>query len=211
MAFTNYNDFRVGVQTLIEGEDTAGSTFSVNTLDMLIAMGEARVHNGDGMTPGLRASTMIEPLSQPVTANAAPLPADLLQLKDPRFSGKRPLEIVPLDQMDRLLADDPSGITDGAHFAAQDGDNLTFWPSATGTLIGSYYARPPSLEAGLHTTFLRYPEVYTYAALFEAALFLGMDSKMQIWESRYRSVLDGANHAEWIRVYGAGRLRQRPA
>jgi hypothetical protein len=211
MAFANYNAFRVGVQTLIESDDTVGSSFSTDTLDMFIALSEARVHNGDGMTAGLRASTMLTPLSQLVTANVATLPADLLQLKDPRFSGKRPLELVSLDHIERLQADSPGLVGGDSHFAAQDAETLTFWPAAQGTLIGKYYARPAPLIDGLHTTFLRYPEVYTYAALFEAALFLGMDSKMRIWESRFRSLLDGANHAEWVRVYGGGTLRMRPA
>lgn len=209
MAFTNYNDFRVGVQTLIEGDDTAGSTFSVNTLDMFISLGEARVHDGDNATPGLRASTMVDLLSQTVAANAAPLPEDLLELRDPEFSGEPPLDIVSLDQLKRHIANDFNPSSAAARFAAQDGDSLRFWPTATGTLIGGYYARPASLEDGLHATFLRYPQVYLYAALYEAALFLGMDSKMQIWEARWRSLMDGANHSERMRVYGGGRLRVR--
>lgn len=207
MAFTNYNDFRVAVQTLIEGDDTAGSTFSVNTLDTLIAVAEARVIDGDNLTSGLRASSMIVPLSEAVTANAAALPDDLVQLHEVRLAGKPPMDVVPLDRVNRLRNE---GFGNGnPQYAAQDGDTLTFWPEASGTVIGSYYARPAALEDGLHATFLRYPQVYLYASLYEAALFLGMDSKMQIWEARWRSLMDGANHSERLRVYGGGRLRIR--
>lgn len=207
MAFSNYNDFRVGVQTLIEGDDTAGSTFSVNTLDIFISLGEARVHDGDNATPGLRASTMVTALSEAITANAAALPDDLIQLHQVRLSGKPPMDVVPLDRVNRLRTEGFGN--SNPQYAAQDGDTLTFWPEASGTVIGSYYARPEPLEDGLHATFLRYPQVYLYAALYEAALFLGMDSKMQIWESRWRSLMDGANHSERMRVYGGGRLRVR--
>lgn len=207
MAFTNYNDFRVAVQTLIEGEDTAGSTFSVNTLDTLISLGESRVHDGDNITSGLRASSMVSPLSEAVTANAAALPDDLLQLRDVRLNGKPPMDVVPLDRVNRLRTEGFGNAN--PQYAAQDGDTLTFWPEASGTVVGGYYARPEPLEDGLHATFLRYPQVYLYAALYEAALFLGMDSKMQIWESRWRSLQDGANHSERMRVYGGGRLRVR--
>lgn len=207
MAFTNYNDFRVAVQILIEGDETTGSTFSVNTLDTLIAIAEARVIDGDNLTPGLRASSMIVPLSEAVISNAAALPDDLVQLHEVRVAGKPPMDVVPLDRVNRLRNE---GFGNGnPQYAAQDGDTLTFWPEASGTVIGSYYARPAPLEDGLHATFLRYPQVYLYASLYEAALFLGMDSKMQIWEARWRSLMDGANHSERLRVYGGGRLRIR--
>ncbi|SDQ42120.1 hypothetical protein [Pseudoxanthomonas sp. CF125] len=209
MAFTNYNDFRVGVQTLIEGDETAGSTFSVNTLDIFIVLGEARVHDGDNITPGLRASPMVTALSEALTANAADLPDDLLELRDLQFSGEPPLDIVPLDHLKRQIANDFNPSAAASRMAAQDGDSVTFWPETTGTVGGAYYARPAPLEAGLHATFLRYPQVYLYAALYEAALFLGMDSKMSIWEARWRSLMDGANHSERMRVYGGGRLRTR--
>lgn len=206
MAFTNYQDFRTGVQILIEGDDLSNN-FSVNTLDMIIGLAEARVIHGDNDTPGLRASSMNEPLSLTVTNNRAPLPADLVQLREVRFAGRPSLDIVPLDRLEALTY--PGSGAGNVAYAAQDGDDLTFWPAATGPAIGSYYATPPSLEAGLHATFLRYPQLYVYATLYEAALFLGMDDKLTIWESRYRQLADGANHSELMRVYGAGQLRMR--
>ena len=206
MAFSTYADFRVGVQILIEGDDVSNN-FSVNTLDMIIGLAEARVHHGDNMSPGLRASSMLLPLSQAVASNIAALPDDLLELKEVRFADRPALEIVPLDRL-RTLSYPGAGGGNSA-YAAQDGDSLTFWPAASGTVIGSYYATPPSLEAGLHATFLRYPQLYIYAALYEAALFLGMDEKTPIWEGRYRQLADGANHSERMRVYGGGRLRMR--
>lgn len=206
MAFSNYQDFRTGVQILIEGDDLSNN-FSVNTLDMIIGLAEARVIHGDNVTPGLRASSMNAPLSLTVTDNRASLPADLVQLKEVRFAGRPALDIVPLDRIQALTY--PGAGAGNAAYAAQDGDELTFWPLASGTAIGSYYAMPEPLESGLHATFLRYPQLYVYAALYEAALFLGMDAKLEIWESRYRQLADGANHSERMRVYGGGSLRVR--
>lgn len=209
MQFASYSAFRTSLYTLIEGEEL-GETFSVNTLDLMIGLGEGRVYHGDAMTPGLRASTMQEPLSVVIASNAATLPADLLELKEVRFSGEKPLEIVPLDRL-RRLGEDYASAGSAVRYCAQDGDTLVFWPEASGTVIGSYYAQPESLESvawANATTFARYPELFTYACLFECALFLGHE-KLPVWEARYRQLADGANHSERMRVYGGGRLRVR--
>ena len=211
MQFTNYEAFRVAVQHLFEGDDTASNTFSVNTLDLIIGLGEERAYHGDGQTPGLRASTMLADLSVAVASNAADLPADLLELKEVYFSGERPLDIIPLDRL-RALEADGSGTGATTRVAAQDGDTLRFWPTASGTLLGRYYAKPESLETVTWadaTTFARYPQLFLYAALYEGAVFLGMYDKMPMWEAKYRALAGGANHSERMRVYGGGPLRVR--
>lgn len=210
MVFEDYIAFRTDVQRLIEGDDVTG-TFSVNTLDLLIGLGEARVIHGDAKTPGLRASTMLKDLSVAVASNAAALPADLLELKEVWFAGERPLEIVPLDKL-RALEADGSTTSGTVRYAAQDGDTLRFWPAASGTVLGRYYAAPESLETvtwANATTFARYPQLYIFATLIESAPFLGMDDRMAVWDAKYRSLADGANHSERMRVYGGSPLRIR--
>jgi hypothetical protein len=205
MQFPNYNAFRVAVQHLIEGDDTGSNTFSVNTLDLMIAMGEARVYRD------LRASSMQSALSAAVTSNAATLPADLIELKEVYFSGKRPLDIIPLDRLRALEADDNLSGAD-TRYCAQDGDTLRFWPPATGTVLGSYYAKPAALETvtwASATTFARYPEVFLYAAMVEAMPLLGMEEKLQLWEAKFQQALDNARHDERMRVYGGGPLKVR--
>ena len=49
MNFPNYDAFRVAVQNLFEGDDSASNTFNVNTLDLLIGLGEHRVYYGDNI------------------------------------------------------------------------------------------------------------------------------------------------------------------
>lgn len=210
MQFTDYNAFRVSLQWLIEGDELT-DTFSVNTLDLIVGLAEGRVYHGDRQTPGLRASSMLKPLSVAVSGNSAALPSDLLELKEIRFAGEAPLELIPLDRL-RTLVEAGSTFSTTA-YAAQDGDSLVFWPEASGTLTGSYYARPTSIVTvspwADATTFARYPELFTYACLFEAALFLGMESKMPIWEARYRQLADGANHSERMRTHNGSILRTR--
>ncbi len=210
MTFADYQAFRVALQWLIEGDELT-NTFSVAVLDLIVGMAEGRIYDGDGMTAGLRASTMEADLSAAITDNAADLPADLLQLKEVYFDGKPALQILPLDRMRALEADGASGGADSL-FCAQAGDTLRFWPEASGTALGTYYKRPESIVTvtwAEATTFARYPQLFLYACLYEAALFLGMNEKMPLWESRYRQLADGANHSEAMRVYGGGPLRIR--
>lgn len=204
MQFANYNAFRVACQKLIEGDDTTG-TFNLNTLDLMIGLGEARVYRD------LRATTMQKPLSVAVTDNAAALPADLLELNEVYFADKRPLEVVTLDRLRTLEA---IGMSNGAQtvVCAQDGDTLRFWPEATGTVLGSYYAKPDPLETitwANATTFARYPEVFIYAAMIESMPFLGMEPRIQFWEAKYQQALGNAQHEERMRVYGGSPLRVR--
>lgn len=210
MNFADYNAFRVKLQWLIEGDELT-DTFSVDVLDTIVGLGEERIFHGDAMTPGLRASTMQTALSAAVTSNAATLPADLLELKEVYFSGKPPLDIIPLDRLRALEAD---GAQTGAdtRYCAQDGDTLRFWPTASGTVLGSYYAKPESLETVTWadaTTLARYPALYLYTCLYEGTLFLGMPEKALAYEARYRALADGAAHSERMRVYGGGPLRIR--
>lgn len=210
MNFADYNAFRVKLQWLIEGDELT-DTFSVDVLDTIVGLGEERIFHGDAMTPGLRASTMQTALSAAVTSNAATLPADLLELKEVYFSGKPPLDIIPLDRLRALEAD---GAQTGAdtRYCAQDGDTLRFWPTASGTVLGSYYAKPESLETVTWadaTTLARYPALYLYTCLYEGTLFLGMPEKALAYEARYRALADGAAHSERMRVYGGSPLRIR--
>lgn len=210
MQFASYQAFRTAVEKLIEGDDI-GSTFSTATLDLIIGLAEERVYQGDDSTKGLRASTMVTALSAAVTSNVAPLPADLLELKELYFDGEPPLEIIPLDRLRHLVAAGSS--TGDSRYAAQDGDTLIFWPEASGTVLGSYYAKPASLETVTPwadaTTFARYPQLFVFAALVESMPFLGMEAKAPGWDGRYRMALNGAQVAEAQRVYGGSPLRIR--
>ncbi|MHC9085344.1 phage adaptor protein [Luteimonas sp. RIT-PG2_3] len=213
MAYSTYEEFRASVQLLIVGDDLAGAIEGVTSLDTMISLGEASVHYGgvfaaDGRRLGaLRASSMESPLAEVVAANACPIPADCMELSIIWIDGGVPLEIVAENDLRSRLKYFNGG---PARKAAQAGDSIIFSPIVEdGTAVaGRYYAKPPALKEGLHPTFLRYPELYLYAALVNSTPFFGQESRTGLWLERYTQLLDQANAQERQRVSAGGRLRQ---
>lgn len=207
MNFANYADFRSAVLRMIDGDDVGSGSISTDTLDLLIALGESRVYQGEGDVAGLRSRDMEATLSAAVTSNAATLPTDCLELIRVQFSGEKPLEYRNADEVQRLLDDGGSGTP---RMYAQDGNALTFYPAATGTVGGRYFQRPADIKAGgLHATFNRYPECFLFAALAEAAPFIGEDNRLPMWKQLWAGWMARAQQSERMSAASAGRLTVR--
>ncbi len=203
MQFSNYADFRTQVHKLIDGDDVSQSDLSADTLDLIISMGEQRLYRE------VRSSAQDASLSLTITANAATLPSDLLELRNVYIAGYAPIEIVPYETFLQYATTGAQGV---AIYAAQIGDTLQFAPSTTGTLSGRYYRKFPDISAGLtsNTFFARHPDAFLYAALSEAAPFIS-DARLQVWEAKYVNVRNWLNNEEKRRVYNASRLSVKPA
>lgn len=200
MIFATYQDFRVSVQTLIDGDDLL-SDIAPETLDLIIGMGEVRVYRD------LRASTMETALAQVVTANAAPLPANCLALGIVWFDPTKPLEIVSESDLRSRMPAIGGGTP---RKCAQAGESIIFSPAAanSATLAGRYYARPADLKTALNSTLARYPELFLYASLCESAPFLGEQERLGIWENTYAKLMSSAMSQENNRVFSGSQLRQ---
>lgn len=201
MQFANYASFREAVRNLIEG-DQIGNTFSTATLDLIVGLAEERIYRD------LRASTMVDSAVLTVTSNTAPLPADLIELKALWQNRDEPIEIIPLDRLNRV------GTNGGnTYFAALDGDNLRFAYEASGTVNCEYYARPTAMKDETtwanQTTLARYPDVFLYGAVCEAMPFLGEDARVGLFEQKYSQALTYAKADERWRAYGGSPLRVR--
>lgn len=184
--FANYTDFRSAFLRLIDGDNIGSGAISPETADLLIAMGERRVYDGDAMTPGLRSHDLLGALPVVVVNGRIAIPDDLLALHS--LNG-REVEVVPLAKW-----------CEGR--VAYDGDQIIVSDDVT---EGRYYARPVPMKDTWVP--LVYPLLHLYACLYEAALFLGMDG--MTWEKRYRELAVAANSAERHRVYDGSRLRVR--
>lgn len=202
MTFSTYADFRTGVLKFIDGDNVNSQALAQDTLDLLIALGESRVYRE------LRCSAMEADLSATVAAGKAPIPTDLIALKIAWFDDDRPLEIVSeRDMRSRSRGNTGSDVRQ----VAQAGESLIFLPAATDgeVLEGRYYQRPPALATALPASFVRYPEVYLYAALAESAPFIGDDDRIPMWNQTYQAWLDSANATENNRIYSGSQLRMK--
>lgn len=207
MQFANYTAFRMAVLKFIDGDDANSGALNQDTLDLMIALGESRVYQGDAGVSGLRVSDMETALALPVTANTVTLPDDCLELKRVWFSGECPLEYIGEDEA--LRWQDVGGGGPSRRYA-QQGRTLTFYPAASGTLLGRYYAKPADIAGGLHATFNRYSECYLFAALAEAAPFIGEDERVPMWKALWASWMEAAGRNERNLAPNASRLRVRP-
>src|SRR5690606_37867283 len=104
----------------------------------------------------LRASSMETALDVAVADNAAPLPADCLELSILWLDDGAPLEVVAERDLRSRIKYFQGG---PARKAAQAGDSVIFSPTVEdgAVLGGRYYARPPALKDELHATYDRYP------------------------------------------------------
>lgn len=213
MQFNNYPEFRTAVLRMIDGDDVGTATFSIETLDLLIALGEAAVYSGSydargKLHEGLRASSMQSPLTGNTASNSVALPTDCLALEIVWFDPTKPLEMVTENELR-----DKSRWNNGGDVrqAAQSGDTLIFGPAASdGQAIGGrYYQRPADIKTGLHATFNRYPEVYLFGALAESAPFLGEDRRLPMWKALFLEKLTTANKIERTRALEGSRLTQK--
>lgn len=209
MAYATYNDFRGAVQLMWDG-DAISSIIQPQVVDQMISLGEALVHYGSessGLGP-LRASSMESALAATVANNAAALPADCMELSIAWVDDGDPLDAITETDLRKKLNWSGGG---AARFMAQAGDSVIFYPPVSdgSTLAGRYYAKPPALKDSLHATFVRYPEVYLYAALYSSAPLLGEDRRIPTWQAYYTRLLAEANSMERRRVHMGGSIRMR--
>ena len=202
MNFATYAEFREAVRNLLEG-DEIGATFSVDSLDLMIALGEQRVYRD------LKASTLYTSVTlATVTDNALDLPTDVIALDKVVIGGKQ-VEVTDLWRLDAL--NEATAYADRTVFCAQSGDTLLFFPAvADSTSITLfYYARPADIATAINSTLNRYPEVFLYAAIAEASPFLGEDSRAPMWEAKFAKAMGEANADNRWRAYSGSPLRVR--
>lgn len=198
----SYAQIREKVRLLIEG-DEIGTTFSTDTLDLLISMAESRVYRK------LRSDTMyVASAALNATSNVLAMPADLLELEKVVIGGKQ-VEVTDLWRLDQHVSN--SDTSTDTIYCARQGDSLKFWPAISDTtdVYLYYYGKPAALALGENSTYTRYPEVFLFASVAEASPFLGEDSRAPMWEAKFAQALQDAMSNERWKAYSGSQLRVR--
>lgn len=140
------------------------------------------------------ASWMEAALSVTITSNVAAVPAGYLGLKVAYIDGQvNPLlKRISLVQLYERYPRD-SGLTGIPRYIARNGANFEFGPiPASGTLAGTYYAKPTVLRSdadGVNWLITNAPDLCLYGSLLEAEPFLKNDKRIAVWQSFYDSAL----------------------
>lgn len=156
----------------------------------------------------LRTTDMeTELASTALTDGAAPLPSGFLAFKELRFDGsvtytlqQKALEFI------RGQNNESSG--DALYFAVT-GSEVVCWPP-TGPIAGTYYSEIPNLEDNSSNWLLTsHPDLYLFAVLTEAALFVQDDSRIPLWAEKASSLLDAVQRSDDKNQFDGGVLAVR--
>ncbi|RYF31688.1 MAG: hypothetical protein EOO23_01705 [Comamonadaceae bacterium] len=138
----------------------------------------------------------------------AALPTDFLEFADVSLNGL-PLEYATSDRF-RDNAQRWIGVP--AEYYGIEGENLLVGVNSVAqTFNVTYYKRIPAL-AVQPTNFLltKYPQIYLYGALSQAALFMVDDPRAATWAAIYQQAVDKANGSSRKAVSSGSPLRIRP-
>lgn len=173
------------VQTALISWTNAGIT-TAEAQD-LITLAEDRIYRE------IRVKSMETQSSIAISSGVAAIPSNLIEVKDIHISSN-PKYSLQRKTPDWIYSNYPNRSETGLPiFYAREGSNLIFGPNASDsyTVVVNYYARPTTAVGGtLSGILLSSPGLLLYAALAESEPFLGRDSRLQLWESKYQQLKD---------------------
>jgi hypothetical protein len=193
MAITTYAELQTAVSNWLHRADLA------SVVPDLITLGEKRIFRE------VRVRVMESALNGTIASGVLAVPADYLELKSAY------IDYTPVQQLQRAT---PSAIyneyplrvsTSKPRLIAREGSNFIFGPYPDGdyTVKGIYYAQPTTITSSDNALFVANPDLYLFAALAEAAPYIGNDSRVGLWEQKYMSVKMDMEASD-RREYGAG-------
>jgi hypothetical protein len=91
------------------------------------------------------------------------------------------------------------------------GNVLQTYPSASGGITITYFAKVPALSDAAPTNWLldKAPDLYLYGSLLEAAPYMEEDNRAQLWKTYYDTAMADLASADVGARYASGRARVR--
>lgn len=191
MNISSYSDFR----TIVYGwADISTGDIPTATMDNLISLAEDRLYRE------VRLSVLETALAVTFASGLGPLPSDFVELKQAKFSGKKPLTVKPLDFVEEWNVNNTGG--GDALYIARNVTNLVTAPATdSGSLIGIYYKRFAAVSGAINAFLTQYPALWLYASLVEVEGFLRRNQRLQVWEGKYKQAKDEAMDADRQREF----------
>lgn len=201
MSIATYSDLQ---QAVINWLHRDGLTSIVPDL---IRIGELRIFRE------VRTRVMESTFSGTIANGVIAVPADYLELKFAYINAS------PTSQLSRYSASQmyakwPTRVAQGKPTGiAREGSNFIFgpYPDSSYAVLGTYYARPTSIQTSDNALFVANPDLYLFAALAEAAPYIGDDPKVALWETKYDSIKRQLSFEDDMESSGAGSMAVTPS
>lgn len=128
-------------------------------------------------------SWMEAALNVTITNGVAAVPDDYLGIKV-AYIGSRPLKRISLEQ---LYLRYPRSVSGGTpNYIARNGSNFEFGPNgASGTLAGTYWAKPDPIRTSANLLLTDCPDLCLYGSLLAAEPFIKNDARIATWQAMY--------------------------
>lgn len=209
MALNNYNDLKNAVLNWMA---RANDTETSDALPDLIFLAENRIYYGSGesafFSPPFRCRYNEKLADMAIDAQSESLPSDYLALRR-FFQDSWPYDMQYL-QPDDFWSRAAINSKGAPRFYTIEGENIFFYPTPDKIYTGklNYYYFPTRLSDTniSNPIFLRFPNLYLYAALLEAAIFVDDSNGVQNWHGLYSGTIAGILRQDESDRFGAAPL-----
>lgn len=204
MSFTDYTAFRSNILTWL---DVTSGDVSTTQLDDLITVAENKINRE------VRSRAQETALNVTIAGGVAVIPDSYVELKSAYIDGS-PTQKLLRSNVDTIYSQYPTRSSDGKPIQiAREGSNFVFgpYPDSAYTVKGIFYQRMPALSTTLHALFTANEDLYLWAALSEAELFISRDKRIAIWEAKYNQIKDDINREDFNEAASGGGLQIRTA
>ena len=185
MALSTYADLQTAVAGWLHRTDLT------SIIPDLILIAEKRIWRD------VRCRQMETALNVSIASGVAAVPNDYLDIKF-AYVDSSPATKLTRCSASNIYEQYPTRTGSGIpKLIAREGSNFIFgpYPGSGYTLKGIYYAQLTSIQSTANALFTKYPDLYLFASLAEAASYIKDQEAIQHWNEKFQAV------KEMIRLY----------
>lgn len=177
MAITTYAELTTAITNWTHRSDLSAY------LADFVALAEARINRE------VRSPEMETALSSAISGTTLTAPTGFLELRNAYVdtSPATPLKVVsPAMIYEKYPERSSTGVPE---YIAYDAGSFIFGPApdSTYTIKGNYYKKQGPLSSAVYDLFSNHPDLFLFASLVEAYIFLRNDAEAARWDARYQT------------------------
>ena len=199
MSISTYADLQNQVISFLHRASLLDAVDSDNVPD-LILLGEKWIFRH------ARTSEMESSLSVTISSGVATVPTDYLALKHARIDAS-PTRYLKMRPASWIYEHYPTRSSDSKpFFIGRDGTDFIFgpYPDSNYTVLGTYYAKPTSIQSSANSLFTANPDIYLFASLAEAEAYVKNDKRIPLWVAKREQIMKDMNDQTKEGEYGIG-------